>query len=125
MLQVCAEAACHQHFSEQGRQWLEVRFQRLRGPPAEGDPSLLLDIFDVDQYGCLLVDVRGVHVEQTTTMLQHWTLAKECLRAGWAHSMPWHMIPAVVREALQSAITNRAGAWDLETDERRFQGKYI
>ena len=39
------------------RQWLEVRFQRLRGPPAEGDLSLLLDIFDVDQYGCLLVDV--------------------------------------------------------------------
>ena len=85
---------------------------------------LLLDVYDVDQYGRLLVDVRGVRVEDQTTLLQRWTLAEECVRAGWAHLTPWHIVPDVVREALQTAITNRAGAWGLQTEERHFQGTF-
>lgn len=102
---------------------------RRQAPGADDDqpgPSfLLLDVFDVDQYGRLLVDVRGVRVEENITLLQRWTFAEECVRAGWAHSTPWHIVPDAVREALRTAMANRSGAWGLETEERRFQGKLI
>ena len=29
--QVCQDVGCHQHFAEQGRQWLEAKLTNLRG----------------------------------------------------------------------------------------------
>lgn len=83
---------------------------------------LLLDVFDVDQYGRLLADVRGVRVGENRQLLQRWTFAEECVSAGWAFTTPLHIVPDRVGEAFQAAKTNRVGAWGLETDERPFQG---
>ena len=127
--EVCAGPACHQHFAEQGRQWLESRMTRLRTAAVqvdeEGEPMLILDVFDVDQYGRLLADVRGVRVGETTTMLARWTLARECVAAGWAYTTPLHIVPDQVAEAFQHAKTNRVGAWGLATEERPFQAPTI
>ena len=120
---MCREVACHQHFAEQGKQWLDARMRRLRhqmggaGEGSEPTPSLLLDVFDVDQYGRLVVDVRGVAVGPTEHLLPRWTFAIDCVKAGWAHTTPLHIEPPAVREALLQAQTNMSGAWGLQTDE--------
>ena len=85
---------------------------------------LLLDVFDVDQYGRLLADVRGVRVGETENILQRWTLAEQCVLAGWAHTTPIHVLPDRVAQALQTSREHLNGAWGLETDERPFQGMY-
>jgi endonuclease YncB( thermonuclease family) len=97
--------------------------RRLRQDGDE-EEHLLLDVFDVDQYGRLLADVRGVRVGATENILQRWTLAEQCVLAGWAHTTPLYVLPDRVAQALQTSQEQLNGAWGLETDERPFQGMY-
>lgn len=48
--EVCQNAACHQHYAAQGRQWLGALIRRLRGQTNQ-EPRLILDVFGVEQYG--------------------------------------------------------------------------
>lgn len=88
----------------------------------QGEPNLLLDVFDVDQYGRLLVDVRGVSHGDQTINLARWNFAEECVGAGWGHTTPFHIVPDNVAAAHNAARDTRVGAWELETPERPFQG---
>lgn len=126
---MCNNVACHQHFAENGKQWLVDRVAALRRAAVghvEGeqdeDPNLILDVFDVDQHGRLLVDVRGTKLGSQTTMLQRWTFARECVAAGWAHTTPFHVLPDCVHAAATVARRENVGAWGLQTDEQPFQG---
>ncbi|CAB3988389.1 Hypothetical predicted protein, partial [Paramuricea clavata] len=85
------------------------------------EQHLLLDVFDVDQYGRLLADIRGVQVGETENILQCWTLAEQCVLAGWAHTTPLYVLPDHVAQALQTSQEHLNGARGLETDERSFQ----
>ena len=90
--------ACHQRFSEQGRDWLHEKLVQLRGEEdvehaQNEEPQLILDVFGVDQYGRMLVDVRGVKRGETTMDNERWTLATECVTAGWAYPTPMHIMP--------------------------------
>ena len=75
----------------------------------QGEPMLIIDVFDVDQYGRLLANVR---VPETITMLARCTLAQECVAAGWAYTTPLHIVPHQVAEAFEHAKTNRVGLGD-------------
>ena len=119
---MCGEVVCHQHFAEQGKQWLDARIRCLRhqmGGAGEGGkptPSLPLDVFDMDQYGHLLVDFRGVAVGPTEHLLLRWTFTIDCVKAGWPHTTPLHIEPPAVREALLQVQTDMSEAWGLQTD---------
>ena len=89
---------------------------------AEEAGVLLLDIFDVDQYGRLLADVRGLRVGERSTLLERFSFAEDCVRSGWAHTTPFHICPMNVANAFNLVKTNLLGAWGLETDEQPFQG---
>ena len=88
-------------------------------------PMLIIDVFDVDQYGRLLADVRGVRVGQNTNILARWTFAEECVAAGWAYTTPLHIVPHRVAEAFEQAKRNRVGGWGLETDEIPFEPPHL
>ena len=123
--EVCPNVACHQHYAEHGRQWLEARMARLREqliPVENQEPTLLLDVFNVDQYGRLLVDVRGAATGHEPHRLARWAFATECVASGWAYSTPLHIMPGCVAEALDRARENLVGAWGLQTQERPFAG---
>ena len=71
----------------------ETKLARLRTDP-EG--VLILDVYDVDQYGRLLANVRGVRVGAEQNILARRTLAEECVAAGWAFTTPLHILPDCV-----------------------------
>jgi hypothetical protein len=87
------------------------------------EQHLLLDVFDVDQYGRLLADVRGIRVGETENILQRWMLAEQCVLAGF-ETTPIHVLPDRVAQALQTSREHLNSAWGLETDKRPFQGMY-
>ena len=87
-----------------------------------GEPNLLLDVFDVNQYGRLLVNVRGVFQGDQTINLAWWNFAEECVGAGWAHSTLFHIVPDNMATTYNVACDTRVRAWDLETREQPFQG---
>ena len=74
-------------------------------------PMLIMDVFDVDQYGCLLADIRSVRVGQNTNILAQWTFAEQCVDAGWAYTMALHNVSHRVAEAFKQAKRNRVGGW--------------
>ena len=73
---------------------------------------LIMDVFDVDQYGrSLLADIRSVRVGQNTNILAQWTFAEQCVDAGWAYTMPLHNVSHRVAEAFEQTKRNRVGGW--------------
>ena len=124
--QVSQEVGCHQHYAKQGRQWLEAKLANLCGDVQVDQATLYFDVFQVDQYRCLLVDVRGIrHGDEPTQMLQRWSFATECTLCGWAYPTPRHIMPNCMAEVLGTAKEGRIGAWGLQTAERPFQGVLI
>ena len=85
----------------------------------------MLDIIDVDQYGRLLVDIRGAYnnnVADPAPSLESLTFARECVASGWAYPTTQHVMPEFVSAAFQEAQMGHRGAWGLQTDERPFKG---
>ena len=52
----------------------------------------IIDVFDVDQHGRLLADILGVRIGQNTNILAWWTFTEKCVAAGWAYTMPFHIV---------------------------------
>ena len=70
----------------------------------------IIDVFDVDQHGRLLADILGVRIGQNTNILAWWTFTEKCVAAGWAYTMPFHIVSHRVAEAFEQANRNRVAA---------------
>ncbi len=83
-------------------------------------PVLVIDVFDVDQYGHLLADVLSVCIGQNTNILAWWTFAEECVAAGWAYTTSLHSVSHRMAEAFKQANRNEVGAsrWTKDLSER-------
>jgi hypothetical protein len=115
-----------QFYWMQGKQFLTDELERLCAGNRTCDSMIIGDVYGIDLYGRLLVDLRGIFlrgVDDIAPTLPRFELARRCLRSGYSYPTPQTLMTDQLWEAFSWARENRIGAF--EEDLGPFYEPYI
>jgi hypothetical protein len=104
-----------QHYWLEGKQFLMNELQRMCASYRTCDSVILADVYGIDLYGRLLVDLRGVfhwsERDELRPVMPKFEMARRCLASGYSYPTPHTLMTDCLWEAFSGARENNVGAF--------------